>query len=59
MAHDTIMRFVEKPVEVVSTKQMCKQVEVNRIYWWQKLLMWMGGIGVVGLVCLLVKKKIG
>ena len=47
VAHDTIMRFVEKPVEVVSTKQVCKQVEVNRIYWWQKLLMWMGGIGVV------------
>ena len=47
VAHDTIMRFVEKPVEVVSTKQVCKQVEVNRIYWWQKLLMWMGGIGLV------------
>ena len=47
VAHDTIMRFVEKPVEVVSTKQVCKQVEVNRIYWWQKLLMLMGGIGMV------------
>ena len=59
VAHDTIMRLVEKPVEVVSTKEVCKHVEVNRIYWWQKLLMWMGGIGVVGLVWLLVKKKIG
>ena len=47
VAHDTIMRFVEKPVEVVSTKEVCKHVEVNRIYWWQKVLMWMGGIGVV------------
>ena len=47
VAHDTIMRFVEKPVEVVSTNEVCKQVEVNRIYWWQKALMWMGGIGVV------------
>ena len=47
VAHDTIMRFVEKPVEVVSTKQVCKQVEVNRIYWWQKALMWMGCIGMV------------
>lgn len=47
VAHDTIMRFVEKPVEVVSTKEVCKQVEVNRIYWWQKALMWMGVIGVV------------
>ena len=47
VAHDTIMRFVDKPVEVVREKNVEKQVEVNRIYWWQKLLMWMGGIGVV------------
>ena len=57
VAHDTIMRFVEKPVEVVSTKQVCKQVEVNRIYWWQKLLMWMGGIGVV-VVGIMVNKVV-
>ena len=57
VAHDTIMRFVEKPVEVVREKNVEKQVEVNRIYWWQKLLMWMGGIGLVGLAFLLVKKK--
>ena len=57
VAHDTIMRFVEKPVEVVSTKQVCKQVEVNRIYWWQKLLMWMGGIGVV-VVGIMVNKMV-
>ena len=56
VAHDTIMRFVEKPVEVVSTKQVCKQVEVNRIYWWQKLLMWMGCIGMVGLVIFIYSK---
>ena len=60
VAHDTIMRFVEKPVGVVSTKQVCKNVEVNCIYWWQKLLMWMGGIGVVVVVIMvnkLVDKK--
>ena len=57
VAHDTIMRFVEKPVEVVSTKQVCKQVEVNRIYWWQKLLMWMGGIGVL-VVGIMVNKMV-
>lgn len=55
--HDTIMRFVEKPVEVVSTKQVCKQVEVNRIYWWQKLLMVIGGIGVV-VVGIMVNKLV-
>ena len=57
VAHDTIMRFVEKPVEVVSTKEVCKQVEVNRIYWWQKLLMWMGGIGVL-VVGIMVNKMV-
>ena len=57
VAHDTIMRFVEKPVEVVSTKQVCKQVEVNRIYWWQKLLMWIGGIGLV-VVGIMVNKLV-
>ena len=57
VAHDTIMRFVEKPVEVVSTKQVCKQVEVNRIYWWQKALMWIGGIGVV-VVGIMVNKVV-
>lgn len=57
VAHDTIMRFVEKPVEVVSTKEVCKQVEVNRIYWWQKLLMVMGCIGVV-VVGIMVNKLV-
>ncbi len=55
VAHDTIMRFVEKPVEVVREKNVEKQVEVNRIYWWQKLLMWMGGIGVVVVGIILVR----
>ena len=32
---------------IVREKNVEKQVEVNRIYWWQKLLMWMGGVGVV------------
>ena len=56
VAHDTIMRFVEKPVEVVREKNVEKQVEVNHIYWWQKLLMWMGGIGVVVIGIILIKK---
>ena len=53
--HDTIMRFVEKPVEVVREKNVEKRVEVNRIYWWQKLLMWMGGIGAIVIGIILVK----
>ena len=55
VAHDTIIRFVEKPVEVVREKNVEKQVEVNRIYLWQKLLMWMGGIGLVVIGIILVK----
>ena len=55
VAHDTIMRIVEKPVEVVREKNVEKQVEVNRIYWWQKLLMWMGGIGVVIIGIILIR----
>ena len=57
MAHDTIMRFVEKPIEVVREKNVEKQVEVNRIYWWQKLLMVIGGIGVV-VVGIMVNKLV-
>ena len=30
-----------------------KEVPVNHLYWWQKLLMWLGGIGVAGGVLLL------
>ena len=55
VAHDTIMRFVEKPVEVVREKNVEKQVEVNRIYWWQKLLMWIGGIGFAVICIILVR----
>ena len=56
VAHDTIMRFLEKPVEVVREKNVEKQVEVNRIYWWQNALMWMGGIGVVVVGILIYSK---
>ena len=58
VAHDTIMRFVEKPVEVVREKNVEKQVEVNRIYWWQKVLMWIGGIGFVVICIILVNKVV-
>ena len=58
VAHDTIMRFVEKPVKVVREKNVEKQVEVNRIYWWQKALMWMGGIGIVVICIILVNKVV-
>ena len=56
VAHDTVMRFVDKPVEVVREKQVEKQVEVNHIYWWQKVLMWIGAVGI--LVGLLLSYKL-
>ena len=55
VANDTIMRFVDKPVEVVRENNVEKQVEVNRIYWWQKLLMVMGGMVFVMIVIILIK----
>ena len=52
VAHDTIMRFVEKPVEVVCQSVKTETKEVNRIYWWQKVLMIIGG---VSLICLFIQ----
>ena len=43
MAHDTINKVVEKPVEVLRTSIKTETKEVNRIYWWQKVLMIIGG----------------
>lgn len=58
VAHDTIMRFVDKPVKVVREKNVEKQVEVNRIYWWKKFLMWMGGLVVVMICIILVRRMV-
>ena len=42
MAHDTINKVVEKPVEVLRTSIKTETKEVNRIYWWQKVLILLG-----------------
>ena len=42
VAHDTINKVVEKPVEVVRTSIKTETKEVNRIYWWQKVLILLG-----------------
>ena len=39
VAHDTISKVVEKPMEVVRQSVKNETKEVNRIYWWQKVLM--------------------
>lgn len=45
VAHDTINKVVKIPVEVVRTRTQTKTVvkEVNRLYWWQKCLIVIGG----------------
>ena len=55
IAHDTINKVVEKPVEVLRTSIKTETKEVNRIYWWQKVLMIIGGASLIYLVVQLCK----
>ena len=57
VAHDTINKVVTIPVEVVRTRTKTKTVvkEVNRLYWWQKVLMIIGGASLIYLVVQLCK----
>ena len=57
VAHDTINKVVEKPVEVLRTSIKTETKEVNRLYLWQKVLMWIGGIGVI-VVGIMVNKVV-
>ena len=52
VAHDTINKVVEKPVEVLRTSIKTETKEVNHTYWWQKVLMI---IGVASLIYLVVQ----
>ena len=53
VAHDTINKVVEKPVEVLRTSIKTETKEVNRIYWWQKVLMIIGGASLIYFLTLL------
>lgn len=55
VAHDTAISVVEKPVEIIRTQTKTEQVEVNRLYWWQKALMWVGGVTVLYVCGMLIK----
>ena len=55
VAHDTINKVVEKPVEVVRNSVKNETKEVNRLYWWQKVLMIIGGASMIYLVVQLGK----
>ena len=58
VAHDTIMRFVEKPVEVVRQSVKTETKDVNRIYWWQKVMMIIGGASLMYLFVQIYKFEI-
>lgn len=47
VAHDTINKVVEKPVEVIHNSVKTDTKEVNRLYWWQKVLMIIGGASLI------------
>lgn len=53
VAHDTINKVVEKPVEVVRNSVKTETKEVNRIYWWQKVLMLIGCASLIYFLALL------
>ena len=55
VAHDTINKVMEKPVEVVRNSVKTETKEVNRTYWWQKVLMIIGGASLIYLVVQIYK----
>ena len=55
VAHDTINNVVEKPVEVLRNSVKTETKEVNRLYWWQKVLMIIGGASLIYFVVQLGK----
>ena len=58
VAHDTINKVVEKPVEVLRISIKTETKEVNRIYWWQKVLMIIGSASLMYLFVQIYKFEI-
>lgn len=55
VAHDTINKVVEKPVEVVRHSVKTETKEVNHIYWWQNVLILIGGASLIYLIVQIYK----
>ena len=55
VAHDTINKVVENPVEVVRNSVKTETKEVNRLYWWQKVLILLGCASLIDLIVLIYK----
>ena len=58
VAHDTINKVVEKPVEVFRNSVKTETKEVNRLYWWQNVLMIIGGASLMYLFVQIYKFEI-
>ena len=58
VAHDTINKVVEKPMAAVRNSVKTETKEVNRIYWWQKVLMIIGGASLMYLFVQIYKFEI-
>ena len=55
VAHDTINKVVEKPVEVIRNNVKTETKEVNRLYWWQKVLILLGCASLIDLIVQIYK----
>ena len=55
VAHDTINKAVEKPVEVVRNSVKTEIRDVNRLYWWQKVLILLGCASLIELIVQIYK----
>lgn len=55
VAHDTINKVVEKPVEVLRTSIKTETKEVNRLYWWQKVMILLGCASLIDLIVQIYK----
>ena len=55
VSRDTINKVVEKPVEVIRNSVKTETKEVNRLYWWQKALMIIGGASLIYLLVQIYK----
>lgn len=55
VAHDTINKVAEKPVEVVRSSVKTETKEVNRLYWWQKVLILLGCASLIELIVQIYK----
>lgn len=51
---DTLIKFITK--KLYYTNEVEKEIEVNKLYWWQKALMWIGSSSLLLTICLMILK---